>query len=723
MPRLLRRLGLRAILYLAFPAGLALILLLLAAVLTRSVHSSLQAGLAARGNATLRNLAARSLLPLLRQRPDLADAVFDDVFEDPEVSFAVILSPNGQPLAQRLRDDVKPHLRDILEHFATSGAGQSFSAFGNLCLQAKVTSEDLLEKADTRSAEEEHLLMNGAETTQRPGHLVAAGTGRGAVYVGLSERTIEAQINDLRRQVLALLLVGTALFTLMVFWIFRGFVLRPLSEMTQSALRVAAYDLTVDTESLSGLSGTDGFGQLATALSVTIHNLSQTLARTRGVTEAVTAVIVKIGKSSDSVAHGAQTTFASVDETSASMAEVLQSLRGIGRSVEVLDRSADESGQDIARMAQLSRQMVHSVQDLSRSVEETAVSIEQMTFSIKDVAGSIEDLSDSAKATSSAMNEMDQATGRVEISADETAHLSEQVQLDAETGVAALRKTLQGIDDIQSASVLASHVFDSLRAKILTIGDTLNVIDGVAEQTNLLAINAAIIAAQAGEHGKGFAVVADEIKDLAERTGLSTKEIAELIRNIQEESRNAIAAMERGVKNVEEGVRLGGEAEGALKKIFESAKKSTQMVKAIARATVEQARGSKQVTNAINRIAETVQQIAKATGEQAHGSEQIMKSAEKMKIITKHVERSSQEQARGSKQITRSIESISEMVNHLNRAQKEQTKGSEQVMHAVENIKSVAEAQNRSMADLETAIDLLRQQAEVLRDEVRRFKV
>ena len=66
-------------------------------------------------------------------------------------------------------------------------------------------------------------------------------------------------------------------------------------------------------------------------------------------------------------------------------------------------------------------------------------------------------------------------------------------------------------------------------------------------------------------------MVAEEIKDLAERTGASTKEIAELIRGVQEESRNAVAAMNQGVRNVEEGVQLGREAEGALRKINESA--------------------------------------------------------------------------------------------------------------------------------------------------------
>ena len=94
-----------------------------------------------------------------------------------------------------------------------------------------------------------------------------------------------------------------------------------------------------------------------------------------------------------------------------------------------------------------------------------------------------------------------------------------------------------------------------------------------------------------------------------------------------------------------------------------------------------------------------------------------------MKAITKHVERSSQEQARGSKQITRAIESISEMVHHLNRAQKEQTRGSEQVMGAVVQIKQVAEAQARSVRDLEAAITDLASKADTLAGEVKRFKV
>jgi methyl-accepting chemotaxis protein len=405
------------------------------------------------------------------------------------------------------------------------------------------------------------------------------------------------------------------------------------------------------------------------------------------------------------------------------MVRVMASLRGIAQNVEVLYQSAEESRSSISEMAATNEEVAENVHAMAASVEETTSAIEDMTYSIKEVAKNIQDLNASTEETSTSMSHMDVSISQVEMNANEAAALSEQVSKDAESGVESLRKTLAGIDKIKDSSRTTSSVIESLGKRISDIGNILGVIDDVADQTNLLALNAAIIAAQAGEHGKGFAVVADEIKDLAERTGASTKEIAEVIRSVQEESRNAAAVMNQGVRNVEEGVQLGREAQDALKKIHGSAGKCTTMTKAIARATVEQARGSKQVTGAIHRIAETVQQISKASNEQAKGTEQIMKSAEKMKMITNHVQRSSQEQVQASKQITKAIHNINEMVSHLNQAQKDQTVGSEQVVKAVEAIKSVSEHQMRSVRQLEEAIVSLKHQAEVLRAEIRRYRV
>jgi methyl-accepting chemotaxis protein len=377
----------------------------------------------------------------------------------------------------------------------------------------------------------------------------------------------------------------------------------------------------------------------------------------------------------------------SLDDTSAAMAQMAATVRTIASSVESLASSAEESGSSILEMSAINDEMAENIGELAAAIEQTAASIEEMIYSIKEVAKNIEDLALAAEQTSTSMNEMEASINHVEENATATARLSEDVIRDAARGADAVKRTLLGIDEIRASSRAASDVIRALGERIGAIGNILNVIDDVAEQTNLLALNAAIIAAQAGEHGRGFAVVADEIKDLAERTGASTKEIADLIRAVQEQSKNAIIAIARGETSVEAGVQLSQAAEGALSEIVGSAGKATEMVKAIAMATVEQSKGSKVVADAVDRIARTVQQVAAATAEQARGSEQIMRSTERMKTLSSHVELSSEEQSKGSKQIAGAIEHINEMVRQLHQAQQEQSRGSVQLLAAVEQLR------------------------------------
>ncbi|MEE2960597.1 MAG: methyl-accepting chemotaxis protein [Myxococcota bacterium] len=360
---------------------------------------------------------------------------------------------------------------------------------------------------------------------------------------------------------------------------------------------------------------------------------------------------------------------------------------GLAEQFEGLAGSAEQGATSIGEMVAINTEVRENIHNLSLSLQETTSAIEEMTFSSKEVANNIEELSTAAEDTAAFMNQIDVSINQVETNATETSKLSETVTNDAEIGVNAIKQTIQGIDRIKESSRIAADAIGNLGQRINEIGNILSVIDDVAEQTNLLALNAAIIAAQAGEHGRGFAVVADEIKALAERTGASTKEIADLIKGIQNESRNAISVMSRGVEDVDDGVRLGHNAEDALRNIVDSAKRSTLMIQNIAQATVEQARGSKQVTNAISRIAETVQQIALATQEQAKGAEHIMQSAERIKSITQHVERSAEEQKRGGHNLTEAIEMIRELVTHVSHARSAQSEGFDKASDAIRDVR------------------------------------
>ncbi|MCY1081361.1 methyl-accepting chemotaxis protein [Archangium lansingense] len=687
MLRRLKKPGLRVALFGIFTFALVIILGALHISISWMVSSYLESRLLEHGHAKARELAS------ILTRPDadtLAMRAIGGLAEaDKDFKYAAIVASNGSILLEG--GEQPERLTEWLGQLSRLGPSSEFT----------------LPNGD-------RLLSESAQGPQ-------CGTGECRLIVVVDFAPLRDILSELFFLLLAAFVIGLSLVVGLIYVVTHKLILRPLDRMMAVARKMAEGDLT-SRVTVDGI-GSGELGQLAEALDGIGQSLRKTLGQVRGVSEVVSGVIEQLSRAGTTVSSGASTIQGRVEETSSSMEQMLASLRGIAENVEVLYQSAEESSSSIMEMAATNDEVAENVQAMAASVEETTSAIEEMTFSIKEVAKNIDELRDSTQETSSSISQMDSSIGQVEANANETARLSEQVSEDAKTGVDALRKTMQGMDRIKESSLGTSAVIDSLGRRISEIGNILNVIDDVAEQTNLLALNAAIIAAQSGEHGKGFAVVADEIKDLAERTGASTKEIADLISRVQDESRNAVQVMNQGVRNVEEGVQLGREAEGTLRKINDSAQKSTQMVKAIARATVEQAKGSKQVTQAIHRISETVQMISKASNEQAKGGEQIMNSAERMKAITAHVQRSSQEQAHGSKQITRSIENINEMVTHLNRAQKEQTKGSEQVLKAVEAIKGVSEHQTRSVKGLEEAIDSLQRQSEVLRAEIRRFKV
>ncbi len=701
----IERLGLKRSIYLSFSAAIAVLAVATTLLLNWMVRDIMESSLHRRGETLVRGMALELEGAMNAGDAGLALDQLSHSFDAEDGAYAVALRPDGSVLAKRL---------------ALSMAARADAVLGTHVRSLGAPGERA-PSPDRAAFFQGDGVMGFAAVVRSSGRSVAGEAQRpaGRVLLGLSTANLDREMNRLRLA-MGLLLAGAALLFAGLAWVLSSRLLfGPIGEMRAMAQRLSESDLSARAVKHSE----DELGSLADSLNRIGENLTVTLSRVKGVTDAVGQVIERIRRTGTVVAQGGGTVSARVQDTSSSMEQMVGGLRGIGESVEVLARSAEESSSSILQVATTNDEVVENIQALAGSVEETTAAIEQMTYSIKEVAKNVEDLSATSEETSSSMTEMDVSISQVEMNANETAKLSEQATRDAELGTEALGRTLAGIDKIKASSREAAAVIEALGRKIGTVGSILGVIDEVAEQTNLLALNAAILAAQSGEHGKGFAVVADEIKDLAERTGASTKEIGELIRSVQDESKNAVQAMERGVKAVEEGVRLGQEAEGALRKIQDSSRQSTQMVKAIARATVEQSRGSKQVTMATTRIAETVQQIAAATAEQARGSEQIMKSAEKMKVITKHVEGSSQEQARGSRQITKAIGSISEMVNHINLAQKEQTRSSDQVMSAVVQIKQVAEAQNASVRELESAIADLVSQAQILGGEVKRFKL
>jgi len=322
---------------------------------------------------------------------------------------------------------------------------------------------------------------------------------------------------------------------------------------------------------------------------------------------------------------GRNATEEAVEETASLLANINTSIRSINAEVESLSRSTEEASSSILEMQSSIDEVARSAASLNESVDASTSSIHEISASIRQVAESADSVQGMAEESAAAMVQMDRAIQEVGDHVREASVLTEQVSQGAEAGSQAVASTIDGIQEIRAQTSQAKAVLERLAERIGEIGEIVNVIGSINDETNLLSLNAAIIAAQAGEQGKAFAVVANHVKILAQRTAGSTKEIEALIGAVQEESSNAVRAMAAGMEAVEAGVQRSRRAGEELDKIRASSRDASSRVSEIARAAGEQARNSKHVAEAAQNTSSMVQQISSAMSEQSRASDAMLK--------------------------------------------------------------------------------------------------
>jgi len=286
------------------------------------------------------------------------------------------------------------------------------------------------------------------------------------------------------------------------------------------------------------------------------------------------------------------------------IANLKDSFSSIVRAVE--DMSGDTRG-----LSALSKQLLDRAEHEQSQGEQVAVSANEMSQTILEISNNA---SDAAKSTKESFN---------------TASSGKEIVINTVSGIKELANNVSG----------ATMTIEKLGSSLQEIDEVVTVIQDIADQTNLLALNAAIEAARSGEHGRGFAVVADEVRKLAERSAEATNRIANKINVIQEESKNSIAIMDKGMILAEQTVASAEEAGDSLQKIVDSSNTTMDLVYRVASATEQQSAATEEVGRNMEEISSVIHEqrdlaveVEKSASSLAALSQEIMRQASHFNI-------------------------------------------------------------------------------------------
>jgi methyl-accepting chemotaxis protein len=283
--------------------------------------------------------------------------------------------------------------------------------------------------------------------------------------------------------------------------------------------------------------------------------------------------------------------------------------------------SQDELGKAGAALNAMKNNLRTIIQSIAGTAEHVASASEELSSSAALQAKGAENQNNQTTQVSTAMLEMTSTVAQVSENSTKAAEASHQAAETAKHGGSIVENALSKMQSISESVSSTAKKMAELGKSSDQIGRIAGVIDDIANQTNLLALNAAIEAARAGEQGRGFAVVADEVRKLAERTTTATKEIAQMIKTIQSETKAAVVAMEGGTHQVEDGVKATNQAGDALKEIIHMSEQVGEMITQIATATTQQSSASEEINT-------NMEQIAKLVKESADGAQQSAKACE-----------------------------------------------------------------------------------------------
>lgn len=296
-------------------------------------------------------------------------------------------------------------------------------------------------------------------------------------------------------------------------------------------------------------------------------------------------------------------------------------------------KGKDELAQAAHWLNEFIEKISHTISTVVGTTSTLASATLELNSTADQMANNAEEVAAQASTVATASEEMAATSNDIASNCHLAAQSAQQAADTTQKGFDVVKHTVDGIRHRGERTKENAQAISSLGERSDQIGAIVATIEDIADQTNLLALNAAIEAARAGEQGRGFAVVADEVRALAERTTRATKEIGEMIKAIQNETRQAIVSMEDGVKGTEKGAAEATQLETALQEIMEQVNSVTMQISQIATAAEEQTATTNEITNNIHRISDIIEGTSKGAHDTAAASSSLSNMGESLQSL------------------------------------------------------------------------------------------